>query len=82
MSAHKITKTATKKFSIITMLEYDCATQETAHAAPGNQPTFNPPTLLYKKEKNIKKPRKRMRTGVLRVMNLIYLLINSRKTAK
>lgn len=53
-SAHMITKTATRKFSIITMLEYDCATQETTRGAPANQPTSNPPTLLNKKEKNIR----------------------------
>ncbi len=44
ISTHKITQTSTNKFSIITMLEYDCATQVSTPKATTNQPTVNPPT--------------------------------------
>ncbi len=46
IATHKITQTSTHKFSIITVVEYDCATQIPTHNATKKQPTINPPTLL------------------------------------
>lgn len=46
IATHKITQTSTHKFSLITVVEYDCATQTPTRNAPGKQPTINPPTLL------------------------------------
>ena len=45
IATHKITQTSTHKFSLITLVEYDCATQPQTHSAPEKQPTVNPPTL-------------------------------------
>lgn len=46
IATHKITQTSTHKFSLITLIEYDCATQPPTRNATENQPTINPPTLL------------------------------------
>lgn len=53
-ATHKITQTPTRKFSLITMVEYDCATQTPTRNAPENQPTINPPTLLKTNNHTIK----------------------------
>lgn len=55
-ATRKITRTATRKFSLITLLEYDCATQPPTHTAPAKQPTINPPALLETNRQNIKQP--------------------------
>ncbi len=51
-SAHKIDQSTTHKFSLITLIEYDCTAQSTAQTMYTNVPGINPPTLLNKKEKN------------------------------
>ncbi len=42
ISTHKITQKSTNKFSIITLLDYDCAAQASTRNATTNQPTVNP----------------------------------------
>lgn len=44
IATHKITQTSTHKFSVITVIEYDCTTQTSTRNAPEKQPTINPPT--------------------------------------
>ncbi|MBD5112146.1 MAG: hypothetical protein HDT42_06355 [Ruminococcaceae bacterium] len=56
IATHKITQTSTHKFSLITLIEYDCATQPPTRSAPEKQPTINPPTLLRTNIQNIKQP--------------------------
>jgi len=56
ISTHKITQTSTHKFSLITLIEYDCATQIQTHKSPKTQPTINPPTLLETNRQNVKQP--------------------------
>lgn len=59
VSTKKITQTPTTKFSIITLLDYDCATdgQPTNNQQITNeQPTNNQPSLYNKKDKNIRNP--------------------------
>lgn len=53
-ATHKITQTPTRKFSLITMVEYDCATQTPTRNPPEKQPTINPPTLLKTNNHTIK----------------------------
>jgi len=55
-ATHKITKSSTSKFSIITLLEYDCATQSPTQNAHANQQSVNKPTLLYTNNQTIKQP--------------------------
>lgn len=64
-ATHKITREATKKFSIITLLDYDCFfenntqnNQQTTHEQHTEQQTNNTPTLLKEEKKNSKKGRK------------------------
>ncbi len=65
VSTHKITQSTTHKNTIVTLLEYDCDTQSSTQpqtefprsdnaAAAQSQRSDNPPTLLYKKDKNIR----------------------------
>lgn len=54
IATHKITQTSTHKFSLITVVEYDCATQTPTRNIPEKQPTVNPPTLLETNRQNIK----------------------------
>ena len=56
IATHKITQTSTHKFSLITLVEYDCATQSQTHSAPEKQPTVNPPTLLKTNIQTNKQP--------------------------
>lgn len=64
-ATRKITRTTTKKFSIITLLDYDCLfenntqnNQQTTHEQHTEQHTNNTPTLLKEEKKNSKKGRK------------------------
>lgn len=64
-STHKITRMGTKKFSIITLLDYDCTFEnntqnstQITHEQHTGQHTNNTPTLLEEKEKNIEKGRR------------------------
>lgn len=64
-STHKITRVGTKKFSIITLLDYDCSFEnntqnntQITHEQHTEQHTNNTPTLLKEKEKNIEKGRR------------------------
>lgn len=54
IATHKITQTSTHKFSLITVVEYDCATQKPTRNTPEKQPTVNPPTLLETNRQNIR----------------------------
>lgn len=45
IATRKITQTATQKFSLITVLDYDCATQKSTRKTTAQQPTINPPSL-------------------------------------
>lgn len=56
IATHKITQTSTHKFSLITLIEYDCATKPLTRSAPEKQPTVNPPTLLKTNIQNSKQP--------------------------
>lgn len=56
IKTHKITQTSTHKFSLITVVDYDCATQTSTRNTPEKQPTINPPTLLETNRQNIKQP--------------------------
>ena len=56
IATHKITQTSTHKFSLITVVEYDCATRPPTRSVTANQPTINPPTLLESNRQNIKQP--------------------------
>ena len=67
-ATHKITRTATKKFSIITLLDYDCFFEnntqnntQITHAQHAEQHSNNTPTLL--KEENKKKQEVRKEEG-------------------
>lgn len=46
IATHKITQTSTHKFSLITVVEYDCATQTPTRSAPEKQPSINPPHFI------------------------------------
>ncbi len=52
ISTHKIAQTSTNKISIITLLEYDCATQIPTHNATTNQPISNPQSTQYQPNNN------------------------------
>lgn len=56
IATHKITQSATNKFSIITLVEYDCATHAPTRKVTINQPTNNPPTLLQTNRHTVKLP--------------------------
>ncbi len=45
ISTPRITLTSTPKFSVVTVLDYDCSTHRATHKATANQPTINPPSL-------------------------------------
>jgi len=45
IATHKITQTATSKFSVVTVLDYDCTTQKSTCKTTTKQPTINPPSL-------------------------------------
>lgn len=55
-ATRKITRTSTNKFSIITLVEYDCAARTKTRAAPVKQPAVNPPSLSETNRQNIKPP--------------------------
>ncbi len=55
-ATHKITKSSTPKFSIITLLEYDCATQTSTQNAHAIQQSVNKPSLLYTNNQTFKHP--------------------------
>ena len=64
-STHKITRVGTKKFSIITLLDYDCSFEnntqnntQITHEQHTEQHTNNTPTLLKEEKKNSKNGRK------------------------
>ncbi len=67
-ATHKITRSSTHKYTIVTLLEYDCDTQSSTNASHAEQPTDdkqitqsqrseNAPSLLYKKDNNIIRPK-------------------------
>lgn len=53
-ATNKITKQSTKRFSIITLVEYDEPTKASTAASCDSQPTINQPTLYKKEKKNIR----------------------------
>lgn len=53
-ATRKITITSTHKFSLITVVEYDCASQTPTRNTTEKQPTINPPTLLETNRQNIR----------------------------
>lgn len=64
-ATHKITRTGTKKFSIITLLDYDCffenntqSNTQITHEQHTEQHSNNTPTLSKEEEKNSKKGRR------------------------